>query len=260
MKSVLTAAILSTATLAATNSLRGQDALGEDHPRTKESPRLVSLFSQGEGSVEADSATVFLRHTAEATKLAEAISLGAAAKQAILSKLTEAGLPKNAITFENFTSDSQHGKLTGRVKSYTVSSPVTVKVTDESEFAAVALVVDADPNLEYLRREAKVSDAAAAQLEAAESAVENLRRKAALYEKSFGVKLELFSFSEISQKAMNEGIPRPVAYGLDSGSIDSLLTAGARSTMAAPGYFGAEHFGKVSASVYLQGWYRVVPE
>lgn len=239
------------------SALSQNDREAPSPDRLKEAPRLVTLFSQGRGTVEADSATVFLRHIAEAPKLADAIAIGAAAKQQILARLTEAGLPKDAISFENFTSDSQHGKLTGRVKSYTVSSPINIKVTDASQFAAVAVVVDADPNLEYLRRVAKIGDESAAQMDAAENAVENLRRKAALYEKSFGVELELFSFSEISQKAMNEGVPVPM-YSMDSDSIDSLLATSARKTYSPVVHGTTERFGEVTANVFLQGWYRVV--
>ena len=91
--------------------------------------------------------------------------------------------------------------LSNKVRKHTVNSPIRVTVRKETQFAAVALVIDADADADaelfYSGRKAEVSDRTEPQRKAAADAIKNLKRKVALYETEFDVKLTLVSFEEL---------------------------------------------------------------
>jgi uncharacterized protein YggE len=215
--------------------------------------RLVSVFATGEGKIAADSVTVSLVLESEASQLAQAVALNLKQKDTLAARLKSAGIAKKDIAFDNFSSDSQTGKLTGRVKKHMVTSPIRVIVRSESQFAAVALAVDQNEDLAYQGRRARISDTSVPQLKAAEAAVANLKKKAALYETAFGVKLELLSFEEIFSGS--SPIPllgeNPITTGLRSGS-------NAISQAAIDGLIARQDsFGELTATVNLRGIYRI---
>ena len=88
-------------------------APGEPAKTAPKELRLVSLFAQGKGKLSADSAVVELHHTAEASTLKAAIDLSLRAKDALKKELVAAGIPTSAVVFQNFSSDSERGRLLG---------------------------------------------------------------------------------------------------------------------------------------------------
>ena len=158
---------------------------------------MVRIFSAGEAKVGADSAVVSLTMRTEDAELAKAVNRSAEKKAALSRKLKAAGIADRDIVFENFSSDSETGFLSNKVRKHTVNSPIRVTVRKETQFAAVALVIDADAELFYSGRKAEVSDRTEPQMKAAADAIRNLKRKVALYETEFNVKLNLVSFEEL---------------------------------------------------------------
>ena len=152
---------------------------------------LVSIFAHGEGKVAADSVVVSLLLRIENSELAVAVNSSLTKKEGLKKAFIGIGIAEKDIVFDNYSSDSETGRFTGKVKSYTVTSPIRVTVRDERQFAQVSLAVDQDDELFYRGRSAKVSDESAPQLKAAEDSVANLNKKVKLYEKAFGVELQL---------------------------------------------------------------------
>ena len=222
--------------------------------------RIVSVYAKGTGQLSADSAIVQLSHSAEASQLTEAINQSLKAKENIRKQLTSVGISSKDIVFQNFSSSSERGRLTGRVKNHTVTSPIHITVKTEAQFAKIAVMVDADDKLTYLGRSAHISDAAGLQVKAAEDAVKNLKRKIALYESSFGVKLKLVSFGEVSQKQVEEG-SSPLAFESASYSSSSRPR---KSKVATAGYAYdgsiTQSFGDQKTVVHVHGVYKIVEE
>ena len=219
---------------------------------------LVSIFAHGEGKVAADSVVVSLLLRVENSELAVAVNSSLTRKEELKKAFRSLGVAEKDIVFDNYSSDSETGRFTGKVKSYTVTSPIRVTVRDERQFAQVSLAVDQDDELFYRGRTAKVSDESAPQLRAAEDSVANLNKKVKLYESAFGVKLELVSFEEIlpGQTVPPSPMMAPASaryssssYKLSEDSIDGLI--------ASP---SGDSFGELKASVNVHGLFRIVRE
>ena len=222
---------------------------------------LVSIFAHGEGKVAADSVVVTLLLRIENSELAVAVNSSLTKKEELKNAFRSIGIAEKDIVFDNYSSDSETGRFTGKVKSYTVTSPIRVTVSDERQFAQVSLAVDQDDELFYRGRSAKVSDESAPQLKAAEDSVANLNKKVKLYESAFGVKLQLVSFEEIlpgqtvppmaamSPPGSKRYSSAGASYKLSEDSIDGL--------MASP---SGDSFGELKAAVNVHGLFRIVRE
>ncbi len=236
----------------------GNAGIANQRPKPE---HLVSIFARGEGKVPADSVIVSLILRSEGKQLATAVNGSLVKKEALRKSLRKAKIADKDIVFDNFSSDRETGKFTGKVKKFTVRSPIRVTIHDEKQFAVVSLAVDADEFLDYQGRKARVSDPAAPQLKAAEDAVANLKKKTKLYEKAFAVSLQLVSFEEllpgqspltpigaVGGNYLRKG-SRSGNFSVPADSINGLI-ANAELTGGS--------FGELKASVNVHGIYRII--
>ncbi|NOX98311.1 MAG: SIMPL domain-containing protein, partial [Verrucomicrobia bacterium] len=117
---------------------------------------LVSIFARGEGKVPADSVIVSLTLRSEGKQLATAVNGSLTKKETLRKTLREAKIADKDIVFDNFSSDTETGKFTGKVRKFIVRSPIRVTIRDEKQFARISLAVDADEFLDYEGRSARV--------------------------------------------------------------------------------------------------------
>ncbi len=157
---------------------------------------LVALAATGEAREPESDAVVRLRIVARAGSLAQAISTGNEYRSQIIAELARAGILRENIHTEKFSSHAECRAYSGNGKGYALVNFLEVTIFSESQFLAIARVVDRLPALEFESRRIERDEDRSLERAAVKEAMDALMKRARQYEAAFGVKLTLVSFSE----------------------------------------------------------------
>jgi uncharacterized protein YggE len=121
-------------------------------------PQTVTITGTAEKKVPADRAVIHVNVTTESRSMDEALTLNKTLRQQITTKLLAAGLTQNNIKAAQFSSTPESGIFTDKIRSYKVENTMKITTTNETEFQAVAALIDAHKEVEYKTTEFELSN------------------------------------------------------------------------------------------------------
>lgn len=121
-------------------------------------PQTVSITGKAEKKVPADQAIIHIEVTTESRSMDEALTENRKLRQQITTKLLSAGLIKDHIKADTFSSTPESSLLSDKVKSYTVKNSMTITASSEAEFQAVAALIDEYKEIKYKKTEFELSN------------------------------------------------------------------------------------------------------
>ncbi len=113
-------------------------------------PKTVSVAGESELKLSADRALISLRVSTEHKSLQDALRANQEIRSKIFNSLRDRDVPGDRIQASKFSSTPKYGMFSEKAKSYRVENIVKVIVRDEKEFQAVAHLVDAFAEVQYL--------------------------------------------------------------------------------------------------------------
>lgn len=178
-------------------ALAGHPAAAQEGPP---GPGLITVTGEATVPTEPDMATVTLGVTSQAKTAAEALSSNSAALQAVMTRLTEAGLEGRDIQTSdlslspNWTNDEARGNV---IDGYMASNVITLHVRDLTKLGGVLDAVVADGANTLNGVSFGLQDPKPVQSAARKEAVEDARDRAETLAQAAGVSLgRVVSISE----------------------------------------------------------------
>src|SRR6266853_1270437 len=121
-------------------------------------PKTVSVAGESEVKLSADRALISLRVSTEHKSLQDALRANQEVRNKILNSLRDRDIPGDRIQASRFSSTPKYGIFSDKAKSFRVENIIQVVVRDEKEFQAVAHLVDAFAEVQYLGIDFQHSD------------------------------------------------------------------------------------------------------
>jgi len=106
------------------------------------------------------------------------------------------GSESGSIRDSKFSMTPKFGLFEEKPKSYTVENLVTIEITSEQQLIKIASIIDRDENLFHHSTIIEVSDKEGEYNLLLEKALENIKKKADIYQKQLKVKLSPVSFED----------------------------------------------------------------
>jgi len=198
-------------------------------------PKTVSVAGESEVKLSADRALISLRVSTEHKSLQDALRANQEVRSKILNWLRDRDIPGERIQASKFSSTPKYGIFSDKAKSYRVENILKVIVRDEKEFQAVAHLVDAFAEVQYLGIEFEHAEKEGLKKKALAQALDDASALKKVYEERLGVKLTPKGFS---QSAVAQTLPqRQPAYQQEKSftGVQSKLSAGLPSMDMVPG-------------------------
>jgi uncharacterized protein len=223
-------------------------------------PETVSVAGESEVKLSADRALISLRVSTEHRSLQDALRANQEVRNKILNSLRDCDIPGERIQTSKFSSTPKYGMFSDKAKSYRVENIVKVIVRDEKEFQAVAHLVDAFAEVQYLGIEFEHSEKEALKMKALAQALDDASARKKVYEERLGVKLTPKGFS---RSAVAQNLPqRQPAYQQEKSfaGSQSKLSAGLPSADLVPAATeeAVSPFGEIIFTGRVVVEYRVV--
>lgn len=159
-------------------------------------PRTVKVTGEAEVKVQADRATLTVKVTATAKELGQALRNMQQSRAKLISTLTAAGLPPDALQASKFSFTQKTGAFSDKVKSHTVSHLLKVSVKNEKEFQMVVDAIDVMPEAQYVGTEFQRSDKEDIQARAIANACDKASERKKVFEEKLGLRLTPVRFND----------------------------------------------------------------
>ena len=162
----------------------------------------VTLTHSATETGYADVAKVTLMIVVKDKELSDAMSRNQSLRESIQRELTGAGIDPDDIRVSRYSASPRSGWLSKTVSSYEMTSRLTVTVSDEAAFQAVARVADERDEVEFAGAEFEHSEKEAFGDRARESAMAKIMRDKAYFEEQLGFRLQpvAFAYSPVSER------------------------------------------------------------
>lgn len=157
--------------------------------------RTVTLEGEGTERAVNDTARVKLAVTTEDKLLATALQANQTVRAAIVSALAQAGISSENAQSSKFSATPEHGWFGSKPSSFKVVNVMTVRVTDERQFQAVAGMADRFKEVQLADTGFEHSDREKAVTRARKAALDKIMATKSFYEKELGMKLQPVTFS-----------------------------------------------------------------
>ncbi len=168
-------------------------------------PQTVNLSGSAEKKNYAKQARISLLVMTSSPALADALKKNSAIRKQTRKTLQGLGIKEGSIAESKFTSTPEYGLFSDRPKAYLVRNIMTVDVESEDQFISVADIADNNENIYFLSGKAKMLDKDATYDALVNKALDDVKRKAALYESNLGVRLVPVHFDESFVEAQQRG-------------------------------------------------------
>ncbi len=162
------------------------------HPKEK----TLFIRDEAEETAYSDEAMVNLVVKTENALLSKAINENAKLRRKIKTLLEKDGIASADIKNSKFSSSPQYGWFGSEPDSYEVMNRVAIKITNEKQLEAIAIVADNHKEVSLSGTTFKHSKKADFESMVKEKALQKVLDKKRFYEQSLGIKLTPVSFSE----------------------------------------------------------------
>ncbi|MDK2858104.1 MAG: uncharacterized protein PWQ89_1223 [Verrucomicrobiota bacterium] len=159
-------------------------------------PETVMIEGSAEKKLPADRAVVHLKVTTESRSLDDALAKNQTLREAITTRLTDAGFPLNRIQADQFSSTPESGFFTDKTRSYKVENLMKAVAVNETEFRAIASLIDAHDEVTYEKTDFELSTQKEMERLVLAEACRDAVAKKALYEIELQVTLTPVRFND----------------------------------------------------------------
>ena len=121
-------------------------------------PQKVAITGTAEKKVPADRAIIHVEVTTENRSMDEALTENRKLRQQITVKLLAAGLTEDRIKAAQFSSTPESGIFTDKIRNYKVENTMKITTVSETEFQAVAALIDEYKEVDYKTTEFELSN------------------------------------------------------------------------------------------------------
>ena len=180
----------------------------------KDSLQTVTLSAKASSIVLSSRAVVKLLVVTESTSLATALKGNSDVRDKVRTQIERKGVDSRNIRESKFSTTPNYG-LFGKPKSFRVENIMTVIVTTEDQLIQVASVTDRNRDVHHLSTSAEVGDTKQVFNDLLRRALVDVKKKAEIYKKEFGVKLVPIAFFDSVQDSQEV-----VQTANDTGEVD----------------------------------------
>ncbi|MDX1564402.1 MAG: SIMPL domain-containing protein [Phycisphaeraceae bacterium] len=251
----LAAGVMGLAAMAGADvELRGKSAELRAHLSATEG--LVDLSGSAEVKSDTDEAVVALAIVSKQTKLKDAMEANYRIRTRLINFLKTIDVADDRVKTSRFSSTPNAG-LFSKTASYTVHNAVSVLIKSEKKLHAIAGFVDANEGVSYGGVTFRMSNRRQLIEKATLKAIEDLKKRKAMYEKQFGVKLQLVRFSQPRVSGGHVQHYRKL-YQQQKYPNSSGLRQSASVSRGLEGQFAeVEHFSEIKVRMSIGARYRI---
>lgn len=220
----------------------------------------VSLEGHSEVLVAVDYAEVRMTVSTSHRNLSNALNRNTEVRESLKREMLKLRIPGGDMKFARLTSTPSYGRISGKLREYTVDNQVRVNIRSDDQFAELAALIESMDEVTYEGMEPKVTNREKHRKASHEKALAQVQDRKALYETQLGITLTPASVATIRRSDGLVGIQAgtPPSGPYITGTYFGASAATPLPARAARSDSDGGAFGEVAFRAHIVVEYRVV--